>query len=91
MRPMAALPGDPGNGVYIDELGKEVKIDIAYGGSCAGGKAEDMDMYMQVFRDALAHGRKVHPLVRCYIQFASQEVQEHCNHEAQKFFVCFVV
>jgi 3-isopropylmalate/(R)-2-methylmalate dehydratase large subunit len=78
MRPMVALPGDPGNGVYIDELGKEVKIDIAYGGSCTGGKAEDMDMYAQVFRHALAHGRKVHPSVRCYIQFGSQEVRDHC-------------
>jgi len=78
MRPLIALPGDPGNGIYLDDLGKEVRIDIAYGGSCTGGKAEDMDMYAQVFRDALANGRKVHPSVRCYIQFGSQEVRDHC-------------
>jgi len=78
MRPLIALPGDPGNGIYIDELGQEVKVDIAYGGSCTGGKAEDMDMYAQVFRDALAQGRRVHPEVHCFIQFGSQEVRDHC-------------
>src|SRR5262249_5214301 len=45
LRPMVATPGDPGNGVFIDELGDPVKIDIAYGGSCTAGKIEDMDMY----------------------------------------------
>jgi 3-isopropylmalate/(R)-2-methylmalate dehydratase large subunit len=78
MRPLIALPGDPGNGICIDELEREVKINIAYGGSCTGGKAEDMDMYAQVFREALAQGRRVHPDVRCYIQFGSQEVRDHC-------------
>jgi 3-isopropylmalate/(R)-2-methylmalate dehydratase large subunit len=78
MRPLVALPGDPGNGVYIDELKEDVRIDIAYGGSCTGGKAEDMDMYARVFREALAHGRRVDPSVRCYIQFGSQEVRDHC-------------
>ena len=30
IRPMAALPNDPGNGVFIDELGDEpIRIDIA--------------------------------------------------------------
>jgi 3-isopropylmalate/(R)-2-methylmalate dehydratase large subunit len=78
MRPLVALPGDPGNGIHLDELEKEVKIDIAYGGSCTGGKAEDMDMYAKVFREALTRGRRVHPSVRCYIQFGSQEVRDHC-------------
>ena len=78
MRPLVALPGDPGNGIYIDELKENVKIDIAYGGSCTGGKAEDMDMYARVFREALAQGRRVDPSVRCYIQFGYQEVRDHC-------------
>ncbi len=78
LRPMIALPGDPGNGIFVDELGKEVKVDIAYGGSCTGGKAEDMDMYAKVFQDALEMGQKVHPDVRCFIQFGSQEVREYC-------------
>lgn len=78
LRPMIALPGDPGNGIFVDELGEEVKIDIAYGGSCTGGKAEDMDMYAKVFQDALNAGEKIHPQVHCFIQFGSQEVREYC-------------
>ena len=38
IRPMIALPGDPGNGIYIDELPATVKIDIAYAGSLHGGQ-----------------------------------------------------
>jgi 3-isopropylmalate/(R)-2-methylmalate dehydratase large subunit len=79
LRPMIALPGDPGNGMFVDELGEKVKIDIAYGGSCTAGKKEDMDMYARVFREALARGQKVHPDVNCFIQFGSQEVREHCE------------
>ena len=37
----------------------KVKIDIAYGGSCTGGKKADMDMYAQVLGAALAKGKKV--------------------------------
>jgi 3-isopropylmalate/(R)-2-methylmalate dehydratase large subunit len=79
MRPMVALPGDPGNGLYVDELPGEVKIDIAYAGSCTAGKKEDMDMYARVLREGLEAGRKVHPDVRCYIQFGSQEVKSYCR------------
>lgn len=77
LRPMIALPGDPGNGLYVDELPSEVKVDIAYAGSCTAGKKEDMDMYARVFREALARGEKVHPDVRCFIQCGSQEVFEY--------------
>ena len=77
LRPMIATPGDPGNGRFIDELGEPVKIDIAYGGSCTAGKKEDMDMYATVFRDALARGCRVHPDVKCFIQFGSQEVRQY--------------
>ncbi|MBI3650157.1 MAG: 3-isopropylmalate dehydratase [Acidobacteria bacterium] len=79
LRPMIATPGDPGNGMFIDELMEEVKVDIAYGGSCTAGKIEDMDMYARVFKDALAQGRRVHPDTACYIQFGSQEVRKHCE------------
>src|SRR5690606_8035599 len=38
IRPMVALPGDPGNGLYVDELGSDpVAIDVAYAGSCTAG------------------------------------------------------
>jgi 3-isopropylmalate/(R)-2-methylmalate dehydratase large subunit len=79
LRPMIATPGDPGNGIFIDELTAPVKIDIAYGGSCTAGKKEDLDMYVRVFREALARGQRVHPDVQCFIQFGSVEVREYCE------------
>jgi 3-isopropylmalate/(R)-2-methylmalate dehydratase large subunit len=79
LRPMIATPGDPGNGMFIDELAEPVKIDIAYGGSCTAGKKEDLDMYVRVFREALARGLRVHPDVQCFIQFGSVEVRRHCE------------
>ena len=66
IRPMAALPNDPGNGVFIDELGDApIRIDIAYAGSCTAGKKEDMDMYARVLAEADAQGLRVHADVRC--------------------------
>ena len=79
LRPMIATPGDPGNGVFVDDLPALVKIDIAYGGSCTAGKKEDLDMYVRVFREALARGQRVHPDVQCYIQFGSVEVRDYCE------------
>ncbi|HET9481748.1 MAG TPA: aconitase family protein [Candidatus Polarisedimenticolia bacterium] len=79
MRPIVATPGDPGNGVAIDELPGPVKIDIAYGGSCTAGKPEDMDMYARVLADALAAGRRVHPNVQFFIQYGAQEVKQYCE------------
>jgi len=79
LRPMIATPGDPGNGVFVDELRDPVKIDIAYGGSCTAGKKEDLDMYVRVFREALARGEHVSPEVKCFIQFGSIEVRKHCE------------
>ena len=46
LRPMVAHPGDPDhgvpsdptNGAWVDEIG-DVKIDIAYGGSCTAGNS----------------------------------------------------
>jgi len=82
IRPMAALPNDPGNGVFIDELeGDRVRVDIAYAGSCTAGKKEDMDMYARVLAEADAQGLKVHPDVRCYIQCGSIEVREYCREQ----------
>ena len=79
LKPMIALPGDPGNGREIAELGERVKIDIAYAGSCTAGKREDMDMYARVFGEAAAQGRRVAPWVRCYIQCGSQDVFRYCQ------------
>ncbi|HUG01378.1 MAG TPA: aconitase family protein [Longimicrobiales bacterium] len=82
IRPMVALPGDPGNGLHIDELdGEPVRIDAAYAGSCTAGKKEDMDMYASVLSEARARGQRVHPHVRMYIQCGSQEVRAYCESE----------
>jgi 3-isopropylmalate/(R)-2-methylmalate dehydratase large subunit len=48
LSPMVARPGDPGNGVPVDQLGERVPVDIAYGGSCTAGKREDFDQYHAV-------------------------------------------
>jgi len=79
LRPMVALPGDPGNGRFVDELGARVPVDIAYAGSCTAGKREDMDMYARVFAHAAATGARVAPGVRCYVQFGSQDVRRYAE------------
>jgi 3-isopropylmalate/(R)-2-methylmalate dehydratase large subunit len=79
LKPMVALPGDPGNGREVGELGERVRIDIAYAGSCTAGKRDDMDMYARVFREAAKQGRHVAAGVRCYIQCGSQEVFRYCQ------------
>jgi 3-isopropylmalate/(R)-2-methylmalate dehydratase large subunit len=81
LRPMIALPGDPGNGLFIEELGEPIKVDIAYAGSCTAGKKEDMDMYARVLREAADLGQRVHPKVRFYIQFGSQDVKRYAEEQ----------
>jgi len=81
LKPMLALPGDPGNGLFIDELGAAVKIDIAYAGSCTAGKKDDMDMYARVFREGLERGLKVADGVQCFIQCGSQDVFRYCQEQ----------
>ncbi|MEC7726725.1 MAG: aconitase family protein, partial [Planctomycetota bacterium] len=49
--PTVATPGDPRNGVALAAFRAEhgeVACQIAYGGSCTGGKKADMDMYAEV-------------------------------------------
>ena len=79
LKPMIALPGDPGNGLFIDELGDRIKVDIAYAGSCTAGKKEDMDMYAAVLRQAAEAGEHVHPDVQFFIQFGSQDVKRYAE------------
>jgi 3-isopropylmalate/(R)-2-methylmalate dehydratase large subunit len=77
--PMVATPGDPRNGIPIDELEGEVRIDAAYGGSCTGGKMADMDMYAAVLESALANGKRVAEGVHLYIQFGSQKIKQYAR------------
>jgi 3-isopropylmalate/(R)-2-methylmalate dehydratase large subunit len=86
IRPMVATPGDqakgipsdPTNGAVIADLG-EVRIDIAYGGSCTAGKEADLDMYAQVMKEALDAGRGVREGVDFFIQFGSAAVEEYAR------------
>ena len=83
IRPMVAHPGnpdegvpsDPTNGAYIDEIG-DVKIDIAYAGSCTAGKDDDFAYYAKVTKAALDAGLQVADGVDCYIQFGSKSVKD---------------
>ena len=81
--PMVATPGDPRNGVALTDLagvsGGDVKIDIAYGGSCTGGKKADMDMYASVLARAVAKGQRVAEGVHLYIQFGSQDIRRYAE------------
>ncbi len=79
IHPMVALPGDPRNGIPIDELTEEVRIDAAYGGSCTGGKMADMDMYAAVLKNALKQGKRVAPGVHLYLQFGSQKIKQYAK------------
>lgn len=79
IRPMVALPGDPRNGIPIDALEDEVRIDAAYGGSCTGGKMADMDMYASVLQHALEQGKHVAPGVHLYLQFGSQKIKQYAK------------
>jgi 3-isopropylmalate/(R)-2-methylmalate dehydratase large subunit len=60
-------------------VGGEVKIDIAYGGSCTGGKKADMDMYAEVLKRAVDQGRRVADGVHLYIQFGSQDIRRYAE------------
>jgi 3-isopropylmalate/(R)-2-methylmalate dehydratase large subunit len=86
IRPMLATPGDPDhgipsdpkNGALVPDVG-QVKIDIAYGGSCTAGKRDDVDMYARVMADAERSGKKVADGVRFYIQFGSRDVEDYAR------------
>jgi 3-isopropylmalate/(R)-2-methylmalate dehydratase large subunit len=88
LRPMVAHPGDPDHGVpsdptngeLVDRLG-EVKIDIAYAGSCTAGKIDDFVFYHRVCKDAVDHGWKVAPGVELIMQFGSREVEEFAREQ----------
>jgi 3-isopropylmalate/(R)-2-methylmalate dehydratase large subunit len=76
--PMVAAPGDPGNGVAIADLKSRPSIDIAYGGSCTGGKREDFDQYHAVLAWAMEHGLRVSARVELVLQFGTTAVRDYC-------------
>ena len=68
----------PGRGVAISELAETVGIDIAYGGSCTGGKREDLLHYHAVLEWAAQRGMRVAAGTRFFLQFGSQDVRDYC-------------
>lgn len=88
LQPMLATPGDPDrgipsdptNGARVAEVGN-VRIDIAYGGSCTAGKDDDLDFYARVMKEAKAAGRRVAPHVAFYIQFGSEAVEAYAKRQ----------
>lgn len=86
LRPMVATPGDPDrgipsdptNGAFVDEIGN-VRIDIAYAGSCTAGKEDDVDFYARVLSEAERAGRGIAEGVRFFIQFGSQDVEAYAR------------
>ncbi len=75
LKPMVAEPGDPTYGKDIADL-DNIKIDIAYAGSCTAGKEDDFKFYAQVLKDALDSGRKVKEGVKMVVQYGSTAVRE---------------
>ena len=76
---MVAAPGDPGNGLALAELGRRVAVDLAYVGSCTGGKREDIEQVHEVVRWALAHGHKVPLQVQFFVQLGSEDVWRYAE------------
>ncbi|MES3003805.1 MAG: aconitase family protein [Pseudomonadota bacterium] len=79
LEPMFAAPGDPGNGVPFSAIGRPVRIDIAYGGSCTAGKRADFDEYFEVFSWAHARGMRVPAHVSLFLQFGTVDVRAYCE------------
>lgn len=81
VEPMLALPGDPRNGRTLQETlaAGSVRIDIAYGGSCTGSKATDIDAYAAVLSAGLRAGRRVAPGVRLFIQLGSLGIRRYAE------------
>jgi len=81
VRPMVAAPGDPGNALAVDRLDRDVPVDIAYVGSCNGGKRDDIERAYEVVRWALDHGVMLPLRVQLFIQVGSEDVRRHAQEQ----------
>jgi 3-isopropylmalate/(R)-2-methylmalate dehydratase large subunit len=79
--PMLARPGDPGNGVALADLDQDVRIDLAYLGSCTGGKREDLERAFEVVEAARRAGRRVPEGVKFFVQCGSEEVRRFAREQ----------
>jgi 3-isopropylmalate/(R)-2-methylmalate dehydratase large subunit len=78
---MVAAPGDPGNALALDQLEHEVAVDIAYVGSCSGGKRDDIERVYDVVRWALDHQVMLPLQVQMFIQLGSDDVRRHAQEQ----------
>ena len=79
VRTMVAAPGDPGNGVALENLAERPTVSIAYGGSCTAGKRSDFDQYFEVCSWALTRGLTIPESTDFYLQFGTQQVRRYCQ------------
>jgi 3-isopropylmalate/(R)-2-methylmalate dehydratase large subunit len=79
--PMLARPGDPGNGLALADLGEAIPIDIAYLGSCTGGKREDLRRAYEVVKRAALAGQRVPEGVQFFVQCGSEAVRRHATEQ----------
>ena len=70
LEPFVALPYKPDNGIPVTDL-EEIPIDVAWIGSCTGGKLEDLRAAAEVIK-----GRSVAPGVRLIVSPATLATME---------------
>ena len=76
---MVAAPGNPGNGIALSTLGRDIPVDIAYVGSCTGGKRDDIERVYEVVRWALEQGVMLPLQVQFFIQLGSEDVRRYAQ------------
>jgi 3-isopropylmalate/(R)-2-methylmalate dehydratase large subunit len=62
----------------LSQLKQEIKINIAYGGSCTAGKREDFDHYHAVLAWGLKQGMKLPAHLTLYLQYGTTAVRDYC-------------
>jgi 3-isopropylmalate/(R)-2-methylmalate dehydratase large subunit len=77
--PMVAAPGNPSQGTRLAALGRHLPVDIAYVGSCTGGKCEDIERVFEVVKWARDHGLTLPLQVQFFIQLGSDDVWRHAE------------
>ena len=79
--PMVSAPGDPGNALPVARLDRKVPVDIAYVGSCTGGKRDDIERVHEVVRWALDRKLMLPLQVQLFIQLGSEDVRRHAQEQ----------
>jgi len=67
--------------VPLSALAEPVPVDIAYVGTCSGGKRDDIERAYEVVRWALEHQRMLPLRVQLFIQLGSEDVRRHAREQ----------